>query len=153
MNKLLEDLSMSFVSLAWYPPCLVVLHHSCSVWKWCFCRKRFWQLSMFGSTPWHMQNWFRIAVCDQALGAAQLPPAWWAGDAQKTMTQVLHKCSHRNPEGNEGKQHMRDSWGQMAVLHFWDNVRMGDKICSDGNSWYVIRITLLDSHYATKRQF
>lgn len=150
--KLLQDLSMSFVSLAWCPPCLLVLHQfCCSVWKWCFCRKRFWQPFPFGSASWHLQNWFRIAVCDQALvqynhcrpGELEMHRKWW------------HKCCINAPpeiQGeNEGKQHVGASWGLMAVLSLWDNVGMGDKICSDGKSWYVIRISLLDSHYATKR--
>lgn len=76
-------------------------------------------------------------------GELEMHRKWW------------HKCCINAPpeiQGeNEGKQHVGASWGLMTVLSLWDNVGMGDKICSDGKSWYVIRISLLDSHYATKR--
>lgn len=76
-------------------------------------------------------------------GELEMHRKWWHKWCINAPTEIQGE--------NEGKQHVGASWGQMAVLSLWDNVGMGDKICSDDNSWYVIRISFLDSHYATKK--
>lgn len=109
-------------------PCSVQLHGTCRIDSESLCVTR----------PSVQHNCCRPDELD-------MHRKWWHNCCRNAPTEIRGE--------NEGKQHVGASWGQMAVLSLWDNVGMGDKICSDGKSWYVIRISLLDSHYATKRQF